>query len=157
MKMLEHEAIVADGPGRTWSLRREWSRAFAVMLVLLLVAGAASIVGVRGVVDHVQGTARQLHRESVTVAALRTELVDHEQVAHQLLSDKKVDRAAFVRDQDRISRLFDEAAKVFAPSDSMRASIVQAHKSWQKGLASFGLWGDQVQTLHGDHAVDRTP
>ena len=139
---------------RTWSLRREWSRAFAIMLLLLLATAAATIVGVQGVVDQVEGTGLQLHLESRTAAALTTAVVNHEQTAHKLLSDKPVDRPAFVRQQQQISDLFDQAATVFPTSDGMRATIVTAHRSWQKGLTTYGLWGEQVQALHGDHAVD---
>jgi diguanylate cyclase (GGDEF)-like protein len=152
--MLKHQTVGVDGAGRTWSLRREWSRAFAVMLVLLLVAAVATIVGVRGVVDEVRGTAHQLHIESVTVAALRTELVDHEQTGHKLLSDKPVDRAAYVRQQNELSRRFEAAATVFATS-GLRPTIVKAHTSWQKGLRTYGLWGaTEVQALHGDHSAN---
>ena len=87
--------------GRRRSLRREWSQAFTIMLALLLVAAVATIVGVWGVVSQVQSTATLLHRESVTVAALRSDLVAHEQVAHKLLSDDQtVNRAAFIAQQD---------------------------------------------------------
>jgi diguanylate cyclase (GGDEF)-like protein len=151
---VNHGAIGLDGPGRTWSLRREWSRAFAIMLVLLLVAAAATIVGVRGVVDEVRGTAHQLHRESVTLAALRTVLVDHEEIAHKLLSNEPIDRPAFVQQQQLISSRFEDAAAVFASSKSMEATILEARRSWQSGLTTYGLWGDQVQALHGNHAVD---
>jgi diguanylate cyclase (GGDEF)-like protein len=150
--VLKHQAVGVDGPRRTWSLRREWSRAFAVMLVLLLVAAAATIGGVRGVVDQVRGTARQLHAESVTVAALRSELVEHEQIGHKLLSNQPVDRVAYVRQQHELSRRFGEAATVFATA-SMRATIVKANKSWRTGLTTYGLWGAQVQALHGDHSA----
>ena len=150
--MLKHQTVGIDGPGRTWSLRREWSRAFAVMLVLLLVAAAATIVGVRGVVNEVRGTAHQLHLESVTVAALRTELVDHEQIGHKLLSGEPADRPAYLRQQNELSRRFNGAATAFATS-GMRATIVEAHKSWRKGLKTYGLWGAQVQALHGNHAA----
>jgi diguanylate cyclase (GGDEF)-like protein len=124
------------------------------MLVLLLVAAAATIVGVGGVVGEVRMTASQLHLESETVAALRTDLVDHEQIAHKLLSDEPVDRSAFVQQQLEISRRFDQAAAVFVSSDSTRATVVKAHQSWQTGLMTYGLWGDQVQALHGNHAAD---
>src|SRR6266498_2481126 len=104
--MIMNWAAGDDSATRTWSLRREWSRAF-IMLVLLLSAAAATILGVHGVVGEVQGTAEQLHRESVTVAALRSALVDHEETAHQLLSGKRIDRSAFLRQQQGISRQFD--------------------------------------------------
>jgi hypothetical protein len=142
-----------DGAARTWSLRREWSRAFTVILVLLLTSAAATIIGVHSVVDEVEATARQLHRESVTVAALRTALVDHEQTAHQLLSSKPVDRAGFMRQQQVISGQFDQAEGIFPSSNGMRATVVAARRSWQHGLTAYGLWGDQqVSALHGDHS-----
>src|SRR5947209_5753602 len=97
--MSEQETIPVEGSGRAWSLQREWSRAFTIMLVLLLMAAAATILGVSALVNDVRGTARQLHVESVTVAALRTDLVDQEQVGHQLLSNKPVDRSAFLEQQ----------------------------------------------------------
>lgn len=151
---LADAGTMVNGPGRTWSLRREWSRAFTVMLVLLLVSAAAAIGGVRGVVDELSGTAFQLDRESVTVAALRKDLVDHEQIGHKLLSGDPVDRSAFVQQQQEISRRFDETATVFAISNGMRAIIVKARQSWQNGLMTFGLWGDQVAALHGNHLAD---
>jgi diguanylate cyclase (GGDEF)-like protein len=124
------------------------------MLLLLLVAAVATIVGVRGVVDEVRGTALQLHLESKTVAVLRNDVVAHEQIAHKLLSNESVDRAAFVRQQLEISRLFDQTDSVYPTTNGMRATIVQAQQSWQKALETYGLWGDQVLVLHGDHSVD---
>ena len=142
-----------DSAARTWSLRREWSRAFTVVLVLLLTSASATIIGVYSVVDEVETTAQQRHRESVTVDALRTALVDHEQTAHQLLSSKPVDRAAFLRQQQVISGQFDQAVAIFPPSNGMRATVIAARRSWQHGLTAYGLWGDQqVSALHGDHS-----
>jgi HAMP domain-containing protein len=152
--VVNQDAIGVEGSGRRWSLRREWSRAFSIMLLGLLVTGGATIVGVRGVVDQVEGTAHQLHLESKTVAALTIAIVDHEEVAHKLLSDESIDRSAFVRQQQQISGLFDQAATLFPTSNGMRATIVEAHQSWQKGLTTYGLWGNQVQALQGDHSVD---
>ena len=149
-------AIAVQGTERRWSLRREWSRAFTIMLVLLLLAAAAAIVGVRGVLDDVRGTAHQLHLESVTVEGLRADLVDHEQIAHQLLGGKPVDRPGFVAAQQRISRRFDDAAAVFPTANGLRATVVKAQQSWQDGLKTFGLWGDQVRLLHGTN-LDANP
>jgi diguanylate cyclase (GGDEF)-like protein len=149
-----HSELSLHGPGRVRSLRREWSRAFAIMLVLLLIAAAATIAGVRDVVDQVRGTARQLHVESVTVAALRTALVAHEQIGHQLLSGKTIDRPAYIRQQHELAGRFDDAVKVFPTTNGMRATVVAARQSWQNGLTTFGLWGDQVLALHGDHSAD---
>jgi diguanylate cyclase (GGDEF)-like protein len=36
----------------------------------------------------------------------------------------------------------------------MRATVIAARQSWQRGLTSFGLWGDQVSALQGDHSAD---
>ncbi|MDX6216593.1 MAG: hypothetical protein QOG99_2177 [Frankiales bacterium] len=151
---MKQAPVGVGGSGRTWSLRREWSRAFTIMLLLLLVAAAATIVGVGRVVDDVRSTATQLRLESQTVTALRTDLVDHEQLGHQLLSDKPVDRSAFVQQQLQISRRFEVAAAVFPTSNGTRAIIVKAHESWQEGLLAYGLWGDQVRSLHGNHLAD---
>jgi diguanylate cyclase (GGDEF)-like protein len=145
---------IADRATRRRSLRREWSRAFAIMLALLLVSAIATIVGVRGLVDQVRATARQLHVESVTVATLSGDVVAHEEVAHKLLSDETVDRTAFVQQQQEISSLFDHARTVFPVDHGMRATVVKAQQLWQSGLTTYGLWGTQVQALHGNHAAD---
>ena len=151
---MNQEAFGFEDPGRTWSLRREWSRAFNVMLVLLVLAAAASLVGVWGLVDGVRGTASQLNRESVTVSALSRDLVAHEEVAHKILSGDTVDRTAFVRQQAALAAEFNAAAVVFPTTNAMRAIVVEAHRSWQHGLTTFGLWGAGVQTLHGNHAAE---
>jgi diguanylate cyclase (GGDEF)-like protein len=147
--------IRTDGAaGRRSSLRREWSRAFVIMLALVLVSAVATIVGVRGLVGQVRGTARQLHRESSTVSVLSADLVDHEEIAHKLLSNEPVDRVAFVEQQAEISRLFVQAIAVFPATNGMKATVVAAQKSWQAGLTAYGLWGAQVQTLAGDHSAE---
>jgi diguanylate cyclase (GGDEF)-like protein len=146
--------IRADRSGRTWSLQREWSRGFTVMLVLLLAAAAATIVGGGRLVSEMQRTANQLHVESDTVAELRVELHEQEQLGHKLLSNQPVDRAAFVQEQQESSRLFDQAAMVFPASSGMRATVVKTRLSWQSGLLASGLWGEQVRALHGDHTAD---
>ena len=124
------------------------------MLALLLVAAAATIIGVRGLVDDVTGTARQLHHESVVLTALRTDLVDHEALAHKLLSDAPVDRAAYRRQQHEISRRFANVTSVLPAGNGMRATVVEAQKYWRTGLMLHGLWSSQLRDLHGDHSVD---
>jgi diguanylate cyclase (GGDEF)-like protein len=148
------QPAVAEEFGRRRSLRREWSQAFTIMLALLLVAAAATIVGVWGVVSQVESTATRLHRESVTVAGLQRDLVSHEETAHKLLSNESVDRSAFVAQQNAITTEFGKALSVFASSKSMSATIAAAEQSWRAGLTQYGLWGDQVAALHGDHSAD---
>ena len=139
--MARLQEVGVDGSESTRSLRREWSRAFAVMLVLLLVAAVATIVGVRSVVDQVRGTARQLRVESVTVAALRTALVDHEQVGHRLLSGKPVDRAAYVRPPHLLAARFDAAGPLLPTTHGMPAGALPARRPWRPGSPTSGRGG----------------
>jgi diguanylate cyclase (GGDEF)-like protein len=150
----QSELAEADGQSRTWSLRREWSKSFTIMLLLLLLAAITTLIGVRGVVGELRGTARQLNRESQTTAVLRAELVEHEETAHKLLSNEPVNRSAFVQQQQEISRRFTAAEAVFPQSHGLRAIVVATAKSWQTGLTSYGLWGNQVQALNGNHAAE---
>ncbi|HEY5248051.1 MAG TPA: EAL domain-containing protein, partial [Dermatophilaceae bacterium] len=126
----------------------------SIMVALSLATGAATIIGVRSVIDDVNGTARQVHVQSRAATELRSLIVYHEEVAQKLLGDQSVDRSAFLREQQEISVLFDRAAAVFPPANGLRAIVVTARESWQEGLMTYGLWGDQVQALHGDHSVD---
>jgi diguanylate cyclase (GGDEF)-like protein len=148
------QGVATEEQGRTWSLRREWSRAFAVLLVLLLIAAVATVLGVRGVLDQVQSTARELDRESVTVSALRDAVVQHEHVAQQLMGHDAVDRVDFVRQQNEITARFDAAAAMFPNGSSLRRQMVAAQDSWKASLLAYGLWGDQVYAMHGDHSAD---
>jgi diguanylate cyclase (GGDEF)-like protein len=142
---------------RSWSLRREWSRAFAVMLALLLLAAIASIVGMRSLVDQVSGPARQLRLESTAILELRTAVVSHEQTAHIVLSGDPIDVRAYLVEQAGIAHEFDTVASVFADSKPLQATVNEAHRSWQDGLETFGLWGDNVRTWHGVPDVENRP
>ena len=124
------------------------------MLVLLLVAAATTIGGVSSLVDGIRGTATQLRHESETVATLSTDLVAHEETGHKLMSDEPVNRTAYLRQQQQISALFDQAATKFPTTTNLRATIVEAHRSWRQGLMTYGLWGAQGTSLHGNHAAD---
>lgn len=146
--------MVVDGPGRTWSLRREWSRAFTVIMLLLLASAAATIAGVQGLVGEMERTTGQLHIQSKTIAALRSDLFKHEQLGHKLLSNAPVDRLAFAQQQQGISRQFDQAAVVFPNILGMKTTLIKTHQSWQNGLMASGLWGEQLKSLHGNNAAD---
>ena len=146
----------AEGPGRTWSLQREWSRAFLLMLAALLVGAAVTIVGVRGLMDQVQETSAQLHLELDKVEVLRSALDAHEQVGHQLLANAPGDRPAFSRQQEEISRLFEETSTLLPSGTGIRETLATARQSWQEALTAHGLWGSQVQSLQGNH-VDESP
>lgn len=139
---------------RTFSLRREWSKAFMLILVLLLASAAATIFGVRGLVGELEKTAGVLRLETATIAAVRSNLVKHEKMAQELLRNRPVDRSAFVHHQQEISRQFDQAVNVFPTSTGMRVTVIKAQQSWQNGLMTYGLWGDQVQSLRGFHEAE---
>ena len=150
---------VAVGPeaqrrGRTWSLKTEWSRAFALMLVALLLGALVTVVGVRGVADQVHETAAQLQRESNTVAELRSALDAHELAGHQLLSNESADRPAFLQQQQGLTRRFQDAILLLPSERDMRATAGRARDEWQHGLAEHGLWGSQLQTLTGIHVTE---
>ena len=139
---------------RTWSLRREWTRAFSIMVVLLVFVASLAIIGVWAVVNQVAGTAHQLRQESAIIATLQTDIVNHEEVGHRLLSDETVERSSYISAQEEISRRFAEAITLFPSADGMKATIVEADRSWQHGLMIYGLWSSEVRSMHGDHAVD---
>jgi diguanylate cyclase (GGDEF)-like protein len=144
--------VKQDSPGhlkeeRVWSLRREWTRAFAVMLVLLLIAGIGTISGLRQLIGQFSGTASQRDRETAVVSALRNSLVDHEQIGHKLLTGDPVDTSAFLRQQEDISKHFAAAIQVFPARNGTRAILRRADQAWQDGLTKAGLWGDQARTV----------
>ena len=141
-------------PGRTWSLKAEWSRAFALMLVALLLGALATVVGVRAVADQIEETAARLHRESETVADLRSALDAHEMAGHHLLSSAQADRSAYLQQQQDVARRFEDAILLLPAERDMRASASQARDEWQDGLAEHGLWGSQVESLTGDRVTD---
>jgi diguanylate cyclase (GGDEF)-like protein len=145
---------VVEKGQRAWSLRREWARAFNIMVVLLLIAASIAIVGVWGVVDQVAGSARELRHESALIAILQTDIVNHEEVGHKLLSDEAVDRSAYISAQQEISRRFAQAVALFPTTDGMKATVGDAQRSWQSGLKTFGLWSTEVRSLHGNHEVE---
>jgi methyl-accepting chemotaxis protein len=85
------------------------------------------------------------------VTALRLSMVDHEQIAHKLLSGQPIDRAAFVRQQNDITAHFVQAIPVFPASNGTRAILRKTQQAWQDGLTKAGLWSAQVQAMQGLH------
>jgi diguanylate cyclase (GGDEF)-like protein len=67
------------------------------------------------------------------------------------MSAEPVDRSAYLRQQQSISRLFDETAAKFPTTNGLRATIETAHRSWRQGLMTYGLWGAGGTSLHGNH------
>ncbi|MFF2243563.1 putative bifunctional diguanylate cyclase/phosphodiesterase [Arthrobacter sp. NPDC058130] len=143
-------------PIRTGSLQREWSRAFVLVLVALLVGVVATVIGVRVVTDQIQHAAVQHRLESEAVAEIRADLDDHEQAGLQLLAEVPIDTSAFLQQQKDISAQFDAAAGILPDTYGMRATLREARTAWQDGLSAHGLWDSQVAGLHGNR-VTETP
>jgi len=146
-----YESVYAMRRNRSWSLRREWTRAFVLMLALMLGTGVCTIIGVWKLVGQFSHVADQRDRETSVVDALRNELVGHEQIGHQLLSGRPVDRAAFLHEQLGIVTDFELAIKTFPPDNGTRQILRRAQQSWQQGLTDAGLWGDQIRAMTGSH------
>ncbi len=147
-------ATAAPAERRTWSLQREWSRAFAIMLAALLVGALATIIGVHGVMDQVQSTSASLQRRWTTVAELRGALDAHEQAAYRLLTGTAADKNGFLRQQADISRRFDDAALALPDERDMRSTLGEVRTAWKDGLTARGLWGSQLAALTGNHVAE---
>ncbi|SDO90356.1 diguanylate cyclase (GGDEF) domain-containing protein [Arthrobacter sp. ok909] len=141
-------------PARPGSLKREWSRAFMLMLLALLAGAAATVVGVHVVTDQIQRAAAQHRVESEAIAELRADLDAHEQAGLQLLSSAPVETSAFLQQQEDISARFDAASVMLPDEHGMRSTVREARASWQEGLSAHGLWGSQVAVLHGNHVAE---
>ena len=139
---------------RSYSLQREWSRAFTLMLLALLVGAAVTIVGVRFVVNEMELAASRLQAEYTSVAALTEALETHEQLGHQLLATAPVNRQAFVQGQQDIERLFAEAAAVKAVDGGRPEALAKAEQDWRAGLEKAGLWGEAALARTGNHVAD---
>ena len=137
-------------PNRSWSLRREWTRAFILMLALVLATGACTIIGVWQVVGQFNSVASQRDRETSAVATLRTSLIENEHLGHVILADEPVDRPAFVQQQVDIGTEFDRAIGVFPASNGSQQILLRTRQAWQVGLTAAGLWGDQALTTNGE-------
>lgn len=138
----------------TWSLQREWSRAFIVMLLALLLGAVITIVGVRSVLGQVERVAARLQSEYASVATLSEAVDGHEQLGHQLLSGAPVNREAFVLEQQDIEELFQAAAEAEAGESGRPEALSRARQDWQTGLEKGGLWGaDALDHAGNNHAA----
>jgi diguanylate cyclase (GGDEF)-like protein len=148
---VRHGTNWGDAPGRTWSLRREWSRAFAILLVLLLLAGTATFVGVRQLVGQLRTTAQQLEQDSTIVLTLRTDLITNALTAHKLLAGLPVSHQTLLGQENRISREFSHALRTFPASRPTDELLERAATGWRQALTKAGLWGAQLTTYQGAH------
>jgi diguanylate cyclase (GGDEF)-like protein len=130
------------------SLRREWTRAFAIMLVLLVVGGAVTFGGVELIVGQFGGISRQLAREVTVTAALRTELIADQSNVDIMVSGLQVNRVAAIHGQADLSRTFVKALAIFPSSGASHALLRDARAKWRALDVSLGLWGDEIRTFH---------
>ena len=131
---------------RSFSLQREWSGAFTLMLLALFIGASVTVVGVRFVVNEMEAAAGRLESEYGSVAELAAALETHEQMGHQLLTAGPVHREAFVLEQQDIEELFRVAAAAQAADEGRPEALSAAQQDWQAGLENAGLWGDDDGT-----------
>ncbi|MCO4253794.1 diguanylate cyclase domain-containing protein [Pseudarthrobacter cellobiosi] len=139
---------------RSFSLQREWSGAFTLMLLALFIGAAVTVVGVRFVVNEMEAATGRLQAEYGSVSELAAALETHEQLGYQLLAAAPVNREAFVLEQQDIEALFRAAAAVPVADEGRPEALSAAQQDWQAGLENGGLWGDQVLTLTGNNVAD---
>lgn len=144
----------APATPRSYSLRREWSRAFTLMLLALLVGAVVTIVGVRFVVNQMEGAAGRLQAEYASVAALTEALESHEQLGHQVLLTSPVNTQEFAAEQRDIGRLFDAAAAVEALDSGRPEALAEARQDWQSALDKAGLWDGEATIRTGNNAAN---
>jgi len=140
-------ASAVDGRGRVWSLRREWSRAFAIILLLLAGAGLGTFAVVKHLVDSFSETAQRYDRATTAVALLKLDLAQHEIATNQLLAGMPVDRSAYLRQEESISIAFGEARMAMPRGNATVALVAEADQRWQAALTNAGLWGGEVRTF----------
>ncbi|QNE13859.1 diguanylate cyclase domain-containing protein [Pseudarthrobacter sp. NBSH8] len=139
--------INATTTPRAFSLQREWSGAFTLMLLALFIGAAVTVVGVRFVVNEMEAATGRLQAEYGSVSELAAALETHEQLGYQLLALAPVHRAAFVLEQQDIELLFLAASAVRAEDEGRSDALSAARQEWQAGLEKAGLWGDDVLGL----------
>jgi diguanylate cyclase (GGDEF)-like protein len=121
------------------------------MLLLLLVAGTVTFVGVRQLVGQFSTTGQQLEEDSTIILTLRTDLISNALTAHKLLAGLPESRQTFQRQENNISREFGHALRTFPASYGTDKLIAKADASWQSALTKAGLWGAEVGTYKGTH------
>jgi diguanylate cyclase (GGDEF)-like protein len=146
--------VMAGEPSRSWSLQREWSWVFLLMFLAVLFGAAATVVGVRGVMNEVRSAASRLHAEADVLAGLRGALEADVQAGILVLSAAPSDPAAYFQGQQQLASLFENAVKVLPVEMGMKADVQEARQIWQENLVAHGLWEGQVQAPGVDRSAE---
>jgi diguanylate cyclase (GGDEF)-like protein len=115
------------------------------MFLAVLLGAAATIVGVRAVMNDVRDAASRFQAEADTIAGLRGAVSAHEQTGLILLSGAPIDRNEYTQSQQQLSDLFEQASQTLPAGTTMKADLGQAHRLWHENLDDHGLLADQIQ------------
>ncbi len=127
------------------------------MLVLLIVAGTATFAVVFNMLGQFGGTTRTFARETAAVTSLRDSLDAHEATAHLIISGRPENRAAFVVEQQMITRAFRSTLAAFPPVRSATDLLDESEHTWQSALTTAGVWGDEALTFKGPQVQLQIP
>lgn len=140
---------------RTSSLQRELSWVFVLMFIAVLLGAAATVIGVRSLMNEVHSAASRLHTEADIIADLRAALDTNEQAGLLLLSGAPSDRLTYIQRQQELSDLFEKASTVLPAGMAISEDAIEARRAWQENLAAHGLW-DPVPA-HGGSRLAEAP
>jgi diguanylate cyclase (GGDEF)-like protein len=124
-------------------LRQQWRAAFLVMASAVLLALAGVTATYLQTASRYQSAARQLDEAISKTSQLNAAVNDHEIQSHKLWQGTRIDRASYLRSQDRIVGLFQASMRDLHGAGEHRL-VVQAWDVWRHQLTSRGLWGAQA-------------
>jgi diguanylate cyclase (GGDEF)-like protein len=122
---------------RTGGLRRQWTRAFAVLLLLLLTAGAMTFTFAHIVVARFDSAARQLGQEGIYSANLRHLVAVHIDETHHLMDAIKA--PAYLTNQRAIVTEFQRGLDTFT-APTQQTTLLAARTQWEASLRAVGYW-----------------
>ena len=132
---------VAPGPTRRGrGLRRQWRAAFLVMGAALLVALGGVTATYLETASRYRAAAHHLDDAISQTARLDSAVNGHEIQSHKLWQGTPINRAAYLRDQNQITRLFQLSLGDLHGAGE-HALVAEASVVWRDQLTSRGLWG----------------
>jgi diguanylate cyclase (GGDEF)-like protein len=127
--------LAADPNPRTVSLRSQWNRAFALLIVVVLLCGLSSFIGNRLLLASSHASAVQIEAQATASAVLRTDLVGQSVALASQIS---------VQDEPAITstelRIRTEYARAIAIEQSRvaRSALADSQAHWQLILVAVG-------------------